>query len=728
MRFPAALSLLLAAMSATQPKGMEAQQITPVLVPQTVAGNGTAANAGASGLATAASLSLPNGIVVDAVGNYYVSESTGEVVVKVSAGTGIMTIVAGNGTAGYAGDGGLATNAELNNPAGLAIDNNGNLLIADDNNDAVRKVDLTTGIITTFAGNGTTADSGNGGPATSAGVDQPYGLACDRNGNTYIVEVGGKSLRMVNASGIISTIAGDTHEGDGGNGGPATAATVYKPYGGWMDAYDNLFFSEPDSHYVREINPSGILNLVAGTGTAGRTGNGGPANVAELDAPRGVSGDNLGNLFIAESGDIREVNTSGIINMIAGTGTTGYAGDGGPVTAAEFSTAPYIALDSSNNIYVADGSNERVRRLSLNTGLPATSVGATAMQNLLVESSIAVTPQTAAITPGTPAEFTLGTLAGCALGSLLAASTPCTVPITFTPIAPGLQSAQLAFTDASGNVSPIGLTGVGVAPAISYGTATISTIAGNGTGGNTGAGGSATAAEVSAPRGGVIDSAGNIFFADSGNNVIRRIDASTGTITTVAGVGTAGYTGDGSAATAAELNAPAKVVVDSAGDLYIADTGNSVIRYVSAATGFISTIAGTGTAGYTGDNAAATSAELNHPQGLAVDLGGHVYVADTGNNVIRYFGPGWYITTLYGNGTAGFAGDGGTAYSNTVELNAPTAIAFDLNSNLYIADSGNDVIRVVTQPDNQMSTFAGQPGSRAMRRMPGMAVRPPRPR
>ncbi len=154
----------------------------------------------------------------------------------------------------------------------------------------------------------------------------------------------------------------------------------------------------------------------------------------------------------------------------------------------------------------------------------------------------------------------------------------------------------------------------------------------------------------------------------SSNNVIRKINATTGAITTVAGSGAVGYSGDGGVSTAAELNGPAKVVLDTAGDIYIADTGNSVIRFVNAATGVISTVAGNGTAGYSGDGSMATSAELNHPQGLAVDLGGHVYVADTDNNVIRYFGVGGSIGTLIGTGTAGYSGDNGLATS--AELNA----------------------------------------------------------
>lgn len=677
-----------------------AQSLAPVWVLSTIAGNGTNADKGDGGPAASAEIGKPYEAVMDRAGNLYVSEAT-DVVRKISS-SGVITTVAGtSGKAGYSGDGGPATSALLNAPYGLAIDNNGNLLIADEGNEVIRKVNAVTGIITTIAGTGKSSGySGDGGPATSALLHTPYGVGADHFGNIYIADYANHVIRKVDTSGTITTFAGTGTSGVSGDGGAAALAELSGPFGIWADAAGNVYVADYGGEDIRMIDTGGTIHTFAGNATAGFSGDGGSAASAELAGPRYNIGDGLGNFYIADENNhvIRGIDSSGDIGTIAGTpGAKGFLGDGGPATEGELDYPYGLAIDSDNNLYIPDASNYRVRRLSLNTGLPSTAVGAESTQNLFVESSAVVTPNMAAVTPSAPAEFRLGVLSGCSLGVQLAASTPCEVPISFQPAAPGLRAAQLAFTDAGGSVSTIGLYGIGVAPQVDFSLAAIDTIAGNGTAGN-------SATEVSAPRGGTIDSAGNIYFADSGNNVIRKIDVS-GAITVVAGTGQAGYAGDGAAATSAQLNAPAKVVVDAAGDLYIADTGNNVIRYVSAATGYISTIAGTGTAGYTGDGGAATAAELNGPQGLAVDQGGHVYVADTGNNAIRYFGNGGLIGTLAGTGTAGYSGDGGNAYS--AELNAPEAVDLDQNGDVYVADTGNDVIRLISST-NQISTFAGQ--------------------
>jgi len=695
--------------------------LAPVPVISTIAGNGTGADAGDGGQALKAELrGSPLCVAVDKAGNMYISDSFDYVIRKVSKATGIISTIAGTaGTAGNStnsGDGGSATSA-LVNPQSVSIDNNGNLLITDYVDSVIRRIDQ-NGIITTVAGMyGKTGRTGDGHAATSATLYHPTYAMTDVAGNIYIADEANYVIRKVSPNGIITTIAGTagTH-GYTGDGGLATAATLYEPYFLWMDWAGDLFVSDAyGNNVIRKIDPKGIITTFAGNGKQGFIGNGGPATSAEFYAPFGGLTDAFGNNYITDHNNeaIRVVNTSGVISEFAGLGGTagqGYGGDGGPALTAKINGPANIAMDALNNMYIGDSGTNRVRFVSLNMNFPSTAVASSASQNIFVQSSSAVTPSTATITPvtsATPAVFTLGTLSGCTLGVPLAASTPCTVPITFQPAAPGLQTAQLAFTDSTGYVSILGLSGVGVAPEVTFGPAAISTIAGNGIAGSTGATGPAASAQVSAPRGGVIDSAGNIYFADSGNHIVRRIDAVTGAISTAAGTGTAGYAGDGAAATAAQLNSPAKVAVDAAGDLYIADTGNSVIRYVNATTGFISTIAGVGTAGYTGDGGMATAASLNHPQGLAIDLGAHVYVADTGNNVIRYFGNGGLITTLTGTGTAGYIGDGGNAYG--AELNAPQSVALDGSGNVYIADTGNDIVRRISGT-NQISTFAGQQG------------------
>lgn len=689
-------------------QGALAQSLSPVWVLSTIAGNGTNAETGNGGPAVNAEIGKPYQAVTDKAGNLYFSTSN-SVIRKIDASGNISTVAGTSGTTGYSGDGGAASSALLSAPYGVALDKDGNLLIADEGNSVIRKINLTTGIINTVAGTASkTGYTGDGGPATSATLHTPYTVCTDALGNFYIADYANHVVRKVDVNGTITTFAGTGTSGVTGDGGPAISAAIASPWAVTSDVAGNIYIADYAGDDIRMVDTAGTIHSIAGTAkTAGAIGDGGPALNAEFTTPHNAISDGLGNLYIADEGNhlIRWINAAGIINTIAGiAGKTGHDGDGGPATLGHLDFPYGLTIDSNNNLSIADASNYRLRHLSLNTVLPTTAVGANSTQSLFVQSTVAVTPNAAVVSPATPSEFTVGAPSGCAFGSSLAANTACGLPITFQPTAPGLQTAQLTVTDVSGNLSAIGLSGIGLAPQPNFTLASIQTIVGNGTAGN------ANSTQVNTPRGGVVDSAGNIYFADSGNNMIRRIDAMSGAITTVAGSGTPGYTGDGSAAIAAQLNAPAKVVVDAAGNLYIADTGNSVIRYVAASTGIIITIAGNGTVGYAGDSGIPTAASFHQPQGLAVDLGGHVYVADTGNNAIRYFGAGGSIVTIAGNGAPGFSGDGGNA--RVSQLNAPQAVALDQGGNVYIADTGNDVVRKISA-NNQMSTLAGQQGNAA---------------
>jgi sugar lactone lactonase YvrE len=681
-----------------------AQSLAPAYTISAVAGTGSRADTGDNGPATAAKVGAVAGAVVDRQGNLYFSDATYHVVRRVDAVTGIITTVAGVANSyGTFGDGGPATKAYLHTPIGLAIDNDGNLLIADEGNHAVRKVIMTNGVsgnISVVAGTfGAAAGSASSsGPATSAVFGNVVGVAVDRAGNIYIADNSYHVVRMVDPSGTIHPYAGTGTGGYTGDGGPASSAEIKSPYALSVDDAGNLLIGDSGNNVIREVDTSAqhlITTIVGGSATPGTT----------LSDPQQALADNKGDIFVLDRGHYRilMVAPGGSVTTIVNSGgASGNTGNGGPAINATFGTSLGMGIDVNNNLYIPDYGNYVVRKVSLTTQQPATKVGSTdTAQKLLLQANADVTPNTLTITPTTPAEFTAGALTGCSLGTLLPANTLCTVPITFSPALPGLRTAQLAITDTNNNVSAIGLYGTATAPETSFSGATLSTVLGDGTAGN-------SASEVNAPRGGVIDSAGNLYFADSGNNVIRKVAAGFATSTVVAGNGTAGYTGDTGSAVSAELNAPSKVVVDAAGNLYIADTGNSVVRFVNAATGNISTIAGNGTAGYTGDGGPATAAELNRPQGLAVDLGGHVYVADTGNNVVRYFGPNGLIVTWAGTGTAGYAGDGANAAM--AELSAPQAVALDSANTLYIADTGNDVVRVIASRGNDIATLAGQQG------------------
>jgi sugar lactone lactonase YvrE len=345
----------------------------------------------------------------------------------------------------------------------------------------------------------------------------------------------------------------------------------------------------------RTLLATSTISTVAGNGTYGYTGDGGPATAAELSGIVGVAVDAHGNIFLADFNNnvVREVTAAGKIITFAGNGQIGYSGDGGPATAAEFDRPEGVAVDSAGNLFIADGGNNVIREVNASTGI-------------------------------------------------------------------------------------------------------ITTVAGNGHPGYSGDGGPATAARLYAPYATAVDAAGDLFIADNGNSVVREVSAATGDITTVAGNGTVGYTGDGGPATAAELADPDGLAV-SGNNLYISDTGRYVVRKVDLKSGIITTFAGTGTGGYSGDGGPATAAKLDGPYQIAVDTSGDLFIADTDNNVIREVSAATgTISTVAGNGTEGYSGDGGPA--TAAELNLPNGIAVDAAGDLFIADTGNYVVRKVTPP------------------------------
>jgi sugar lactone lactonase YvrE len=347
------------------------------------------------------------------------------------------------------------------------------------------------------------------------------------------------------------------------------------------------------------------ISTIAGNGTAGFTGDGGLATSAEIHSPYGVAVDVAGNIYIADQANncIRKVTaTTADISTLAGDGTAGYSGDGGLAINAELNGPTGIAVDRAGNLYIADASNNRVR--AVNTG----------------SSSV--------------------TIAGVAI--------------------------------AAGDIA---------------------TIAGNGTAGFSGDGGAATSAKLSLPFEVTVDGAGDFFIADRNNNRVRKVTFG-GTISTFAGNGTAGFSGDGGAATSAELHSASGVALDRSGNLYIADTANQRIRLVTASTGLITTAAGNGTAGFSGDGGAATSAELHLPAAVVVDTAGNLYIADTMNNRIRKVTAATgKISTFAGNGTGGFSGDGGAATS--AEVNLPFGVTLDTAGDVYIGDTSNNRVRIV---------------------------------
>jgi uncharacterized protein (TIGR03437 family) len=603
--------------------------------------------------ALSAPLGQTTAVAVDAGGNVFVADHGNNMVMRLSA-DGTLTVVAGNGSPGFSGDGGPATHASLNAPSGLALDSSGNLYIADEFNFRIRKVGP-DGVISTVAGNGAKAFGGDGGPAVDAALLYPYDVAADKSGNLYIADSLSNRIRKVTPGGTISTIAGTGTAGFSGDGKAALNAQLNTPTSVKLDAAGNILVADTNNNRIRRITPDGAIATVAGNGSAGFSGDGGLATAAPLNAPHGIAADSAGNLYIADLTNerVRKVSANGTISTIAGTGVEDFSGDGSPARNAALNTPSYVAVDPAGAVYIADTNNGRIRKITAD-GIIASVAGS-----------------------GGPFSGDGGP------GISAALNYPSSVAV-----------------DARGNTYIADTWNDRVRKVASDGT--ITTIAGNGKQGGTGDGGPAASANLDHPYSIALDSAGNLFIADTHNNRIREVTTD-GVIHTVAGNGTRGYSGDGGQAAAASFANPRGVAVDGAGNVYIADSFNHVVRKVKT-NGVITTIAGTGAPGFAGDGGPAASAMLNTPLGVAVDGAGNVYIVDTLNSRVRLVTADGHINTIAGNGNIGFSGDGVAATGTSVF--EPTSLALGSAGVLYIADSFNSRIRKITA-DGIISTSAG---------------------
>ncbi len=637
--------------------------------------------------ATTARLSYPQGVAVDTAGNVYFADEANHRVRKVAVATGIITTVAGDGVGRHAGDGGNAQAASLRSPSAVALDPAGNLYIADSGNSRLRKVaagtqvittlaavrgsgvaveasgsllvadgyalvrrvDPVSGAITNVAGTGTYGFSGDGGPATSAMLSLPTGVAVDGAGNIYIADAGNYRIRKVTPSGIITTFAGTGASSYAGDGGLATAASFSWPNAIAVDAAANVFVTDQTAERVRKITAStGIITTVVGSGAYGSLGDGSPATSAQLAYPNGVAVDASGNLFVSESyGDrVRRVDaSSGTITTIAGVGNFG--GDGGPAIDAHFDRASGMAVDAAGNLYIADTNNGRIRKV----------VGG-------VVNTVA----------GSGGDGAIGNSGD---------GGPATSATVQYPVDVTLDSAGNIFIASYWTVRKVTVS-----------TGIITTIAGSGASGYSGDGGPATSASFNFIGGIVVDSAGHVFIADSSNHRVRRVDAATGIVTTVAGTGTGAYSGDGGPASAAQLNGPGALALDSSGNLYIADVNNYRVRKIAAATGTISTVFGAGgCCDATFDPPRPATSVRMLPWGLAVDAAGNLFVTN-GQRILRAGASDGIARRVAGNGFSGFAGDGGPAMEASLEARR---IVLDSAGNLFVSEPTGQRIRRISR-------------------------------
>lgn len=580
-----------------------------------------------------ASIGSPLAVAADSGGNVYFAVP-GTVFKLEPEGT--LTRVAGNSKRGFSGDGGPATSAQVSDPLGLALDGAGNLYIADADNDRIRRV-APSGIIVTVAGGGSGGDEG---PATSARLFRPSGVAVDKQGNIFFTDYGTSRIRKISSDGLIVTVAGGGS--DLGDGGPASNANLDWPQAMAVDAAGNLFFVDLLAR-TRRISPDGIIITVAGSNPAGFLSGGCPATGPTIFASA-IAVDEAGALFIANTGLVCKIYPSGAITTVAGNGTNGFSGDGGPATKAVLSGPSGIAVNGAGEVFIADFRNSRIRKIS--SGGTIDTVAGDGSVNFAGDSG-----------PATDAQ---------------------------------LNYPNSVTVDSTGNVIIADVVNNRVRRIDTKGI--ITTVAGNGQSGFSGDGGDALKAQLNRPAAVTVDSAGNLFVVDSQNNRVRKISAS-GVISTLAGSGATGDSGDGEPATSAQFRLTCAVIcggvaMDRTGNLFVSDPGNSRVRKISP-DGIIVTAAGNGTAGFSGDGGPATNAELNIPSGLVVDGSGNLLIADRGNGRVRQVSPNGTITTVAGGSEVlGFSGDGGAATS--ARLNRPDGVAVDSVGDLLIADPGLD--------------------------------------
>jgi sugar lactone lactonase YvrE len=537
------------------------------------------------------------------------------------------------------GDGKKALSVILTLVDGIAVDPDGNIYISHRSKNRIRKIDK-NGIITTVAGNGDIGFGGDGGPAIKAALNYPAGLAFD-DGNLYIADRNNHRVRKVDSSGIITTVAGNGIGDYSGDEEPAIQASLNLPSDVAVDPQGNLYISDRSNHRIRKVDSKGIITTYAGLGVAWFGGDYGPATEAFIKFPFGITFDTKGNLYIADRGNsrIRKVDTKGTITTVAGNGLFASRGDYGPAVQAELSYPTDVAVDDFGNIYIADRNNNRIRMVNT-IGVITTIMGTGGShyngdQGLALQTNVAL-PFALEVEPG---------------------------------------SKSLVVVDRS-HFRVRRLT---------FLTMRVQTIAGNGRSLSKGDQGQALGATLNGPRGILIDSGGNIIFADQMHHIIRKIDAK-GFITNLAGDGKRSNLGDGKPAIQASLLRPATMTIDREDNIYFASpSGNGwIIRKIDSQ-GIISLFAGNSKVGTEGDNGLAVDASFYAIKDIASDTEGNVYVADAVNPFIRKIDTQGIITKYSEKEWSKLDGN-----------IHPNGLTFDSSGNLFVADSGSSKIWKIT--------------------------------
>ena len=579
--------------------------------------------------------------------------------------TGIVTTVAGSGKMGRGGDGGPATEAEFDTACGVAVDDEGNIFVCCKWDSNIRRVDAKTGVIDRFAGYTTrhypseVGESrpmvgggyslggfhGDGGPALEAAFNFPEHLAFDSRGDLYVCDNGNNRVRKIDMrTGITTTFLGTGQKGSNGDGGPATEASLNGPDAIFIDAHDNLYVNENRGFRIRKVDAeTGFVETLVGTGVPGVGDEGLPGPETKISGcESGIWADPDGTMIFSDSaGRLRRYDgeTRVVTTIVGGTSVH----DGRPATKAFLSSPDGISLGPDGHIYFADSHHQLIRAIDPVTGV-------------------------------------VRTVAGSGGRSYGGDNGPATEAYLYNPADVSVDDGgRVVIADSiNGYVRRVDEDGV------------IRVLAGTGLGSDTGDGGVALSASLVGPRSVAHGPNGDIYIGD-GAGRIRKVDAASGVITTVAGTGISGYTGDGDPATEARIGSPVAISIDHDGTIYFADAPQHVVRRVDAK-GNIATIAGTGEQGYSPDGTPAVQVALDRPGGIALADDGTVYFSDSNNNRVRKITRDGTLETVAGGDKAGDAGDGGLA--TEASLNKPGGLCL-YGDVLLISDSINNRIKAV---------------------------------
>jgi sugar lactone lactonase YvrE len=662
----------------------------------TVAGGGSTLTGytGDGGPAIQARLNKPGGLALGPNGEVYISDTWNHAVRVVDA-TGKIRTIAGSGAEGFGGDGGPATQAKLRFPRGIAQDSRGNLYIVDSLNNRIRLV-TPEGIISTFAGTGQRGYSGDGDPAMKAKLNWPDGIAIDAADVLYFTDSQNNTVRKITPDGVITKVAGAIPNGKFSANPPGP---FNGPRGIALDRDGNIYVADRDHHRIAKISRDGMVSTVAGDGvhpSLSRAGSadGGNALATNLGYPRAVALDPSGDLLIATE-NIRKVDRNGFVTTVLGSRRDSLPGPDLDPLKMRLGSPDDVVVAPHGDIYVADSGRSLVLRMSPN-GTLAVVAGLSALPD---EKD------------GGPAEA-------------LRLSNPWSVAVGPT---------EDVFVADSGMNRIVRITEDGRSHRVAGKGAPILRMEGNGPPPQfSGDGGPAIAADLDYPFGVAVDSHGIIYISDATNNRVRKVTAD-GIIETIAGIGEAGSSGDGGRALKARLSHPAGLAVDSRGNVYVADCGNNSVRRISPdgiirtvvtglkcphgvavdakdrlfiadtfnhfikrldSDGKVHTIAGTGKQEFTGDEGPATKAGLAAPDSLAIDSRGNIYIADRANWRVRKITPDGIIHTIAGNHETAFSGDGGPALKAPI---FPNSVSVDVHGSVYVTDHNR--IRVLTPKD-----------------------------